>query len=150
MKLLFVNLHSSRIGKANLDVFNSAIELAKRGYDVHVIGRDDLGSLSEIPVHLEGIWVYPIAFRSALHSFFFLPLFFVRVFRIATQISPDVIVTENNLHCPFVGYWVAKSQKRPLLFLLRELTADALYYDCLLYTSPSPRDRTRSRMPSSA
>ena len=26
----------------------------------------------------------------------------------------------------------------------------ALHYDCLLYTSPSPRDRTRSRMPSSA
>ena len=24
------------------------------------------------------------------------------------------------------------------------------YYGCLLYTSPSPRDRTRSRMPSSA
>ena len=24
------------------------------------------------------------------------------------------------------------------------------YDDCLLYTSPSPRDRTRSRMPSSA
>ena len=27
---------------------------------------------------------------------------------------------------------------------------DALTYTCLLYTSPSPRDRTRSRMPSSA
>ena len=27
---------------------------------------------------------------------------------------------------------------------------DALYFTCLLYTSPSPRDRTRSRMPSSA
>ena len=27
---------------------------------------------------------------------------------------------------------------------------DAFYMDCLLYTSPSPRDRTRSRMPSSA
>ena len=26
----------------------------------------------------------------------------------------------------------------------------ALLTDCLLYTSPSPRDRTRSRMPSSA
>ena len=25
-----------------------------------------------------------------------------------------------------------------------------LYWVCLLYTSPSPRDRTRSRMPSSA
>ena len=29
----------------------------------------------------------------------------------------------------------------------RELDLDE---DCLLYTSPSPRDRTRSRMPSSA
>ena len=27
---------------------------------------------------------------------------------------------------------------------------DKVLYGCLLYTSPSPRDRTRSRMPSSA
>ena len=27
---------------------------------------------------------------------------------------------------------------------------DGMLYSCLLYTSPSPRDRTRSRMPSSA
>ena len=31
---------------------------------------------------------------------------------------------------------------------LRELFTKP--YGCLLYTSPSPRDRTRSRMPSSA
>ena len=31
-----------------------------------------------------------------------------------------------------------------------ECPVDAIYRDCLLYTSPSPRDRTRSRMPSSA
>ena len=32
-----------------------------------------------------------------------------------------------------------------------KFTADLLSFnDCLLYTSPSPRDRTRSRMPSSA
>jgi len=31
-----------------------------------------------------------------------------------------------------------------------KITDDALYQACLLYTSPSPRDRTRSRMPSSA
>ena len=30
------------------------------------------------------------------------------------------------------------------------LENDVLYRRCLLYTSPSPRDRTRSRMPSSA
>ena len=27
---------------------------------------------------------------------------------------------------------------------------DEKYYNCLLYTSPSPRDRQKSRMPSSA
>ena len=38
-----------------------------------------------------------------------------------------------------------------LSFLQTSLTAYYdLFADCLLYTSPSPRDRTRSRMPSSA
>ena len=32
---------------------------------------------------------------------------------------------------------------------IRKYTTD-LYKDCLLYTSPSPRDRQKSRMPSSA
>ena len=31
-----------------------------------------------------------------------------------------------------------------------ETSMKDFYEDCLLYTSPSPRDRTRSRMPSSA
>ena len=33
--------------------------------------------------------------------------------------------------------------------ILANLYLDGIW-DCLLYTSPSPRDRTRSRMPSSA
>ena len=36
------------------------------------------------------------------------------------------------------------------LFQWRETGPVEWYVDCLLYTSPSPRDRTRSRMPSSA
>ena len=31
-----------------------------------------------------------------------------------------------------------------------DFSASTIYLICLLYTSPSPRDRTRSRMPSSA
>ena len=34
--------------------------------------------------------------------------------------------------------------------IIRPVTADYRAWGCLLYTSPSPRDRTRSRMPSSA
>ena len=32
----------------------------------------------------------------------------------------------------------------------KQLAPMGYHYNCLLYTSPSPRDRTRSRMPSSA
>ena len=37
-----------------------------------------------------------------------------------------------------------------LISLSKEKKLDGLPLICLLYTSPSPRDRTRSRMPSSA
>ena len=36
------------------------------------------------------------------------------------------------------------------LEICKVLKKDLKFKDCLLYTSPSPRDRTRSRMPSSA
>ena len=41
----------------------------------------------------------------------------------------------------------AHLEKMPTLDLL---VIDEAHHACLLYTSPSPRDRTRSRMPSSA
>ena len=47
-----------------------------------------------------------------------------------------------------------KNEDLSELAFLREIIGDkrivCLGEDCLLYTSPSPRDRTRSRMPSSA
>ena len=41
-------------------------------------------------------------------------------------------------------------RKKPVYASLGSVAASGGYYICLLYTSPSPRDRTRSRMPSSA
>ena len=38
----------------------------------------------------------------------------------------------------------------PIFVLSRLIVKSRPGYSCLLYTSPSPRDRTRSRMPSSA
>ena len=35
-------------------------------------------------------------------------------------------------------------------YVATKIVGNLLYISCLLYTSPSPRDRTRSRMPSSA
>ena len=75
-----------------------------------------------------------------------------------TSFSEDsvlVIIFMCN-HCPYV-----KAVIQRLIDLQKEVSDqgvrlvgincnDAKKYVCLLYTSPSPRDRTRSRMPSSA
>ena len=46
--------------------------------------------------------------------------------------------------------WAIEQLLRQEGFLDPRMYECADYYACLLYTSPSPRDRTRSRMPSSA
>ena len=50
-------------------------------------------------------------------------------------------------HHPFVGDWQVKG-----LYAYRygKYKGQAYFGTCLLYTSPSPRDRQKSRMPSSA
>ena len=45
------------------------------------------------------------------------------------------------------SYEIEVDKNYPLMIVL---DGDYMFNICLLYTSPSPRDRTRSRMPSSA
>ena len=45
---------------------------------------------------------------------------------------------------------ISPSTRFPKWKFTEQQITENQYEDCLLYTSPSPRDRTRSRMPSSA
>ena len=54
----------------------------------------------------------------------------------------------NELDLLISALDVKEMKDRDILF--REGDLGEHFYVCLLYTSPSPRDRTRSRMPSSA
>ena len=53
----------------------------------------------------------------------------------------------NNLEAIRAIMEGAKELNSPVIL---QASGAARKYACLLYTSPSPRDRTRSRMPSSA
>ena len=55
----------------------------------------------------------------------------------------------NKLRVPTVAEMIANNERPDILFWVG---CSGSFDDraCLLYTSPSPRDRTRSRMPSSA
>ena len=48
------------------------------------------------------------------------------------------------------GHFEMYSNHSRIMQACKKIGLDILPYICLLYTSPSPRDRTRSRMPSSA
>ena len=54
----------------------------------------------------------------------------------------DEFVAYEPVSLPFGGEWRGENVFKRLF--------GAVMGSCLLYTSPSPRDRTRSRMPSSA
>ena len=47
-------------------------------------------------------------------------------------------------------HWAGKGFVFVVIALFAWHAAHRIFHSCLLYTSPSPRDRTRSRMPSSA
>ena len=57
-------------------------------------------------------------------------------------------MNEKNLEAisPIDGRYFDKTEKLKKYFSEKAL----IYYSCLLYTSPSPRDVEESRMPSSA
>ena len=50
----------------------------------------------------------------------------------------------------YTYYFVYFLKRYFIPYLLSEAVRVTIHKSCLLYTSPSPRDRTRSRMPSSA
>ena len=60
----------------------------------------------------------------------------------------SVIRLKETLHIEATTDNKAAAQKADILFLA--IKPNMFHKVCLLYTSPSPRDRTRSRMPSSA
>ena len=57
----------------------------------------------------------------------------------------------GSIEVPMEALWGAQTQRSIINFSIgEELIPIELIYSCLLYTSPSPRDMRRSRMPSSA
>ena len=52
--------------------------------------------------------------------------------------------------CEEANTSIKEAHKAQTSLLTMEASGDDIMYSCLLYTSPSPRDRQKSRMPSSA
>ena len=68
-----------------------------------------------------------------------------------TNLGPDVLANEVPQHTVYVSaFYMDRYKVTQAKWAAVRSWAVTNGYICLLYTSPSPRDRTRSRMPSSA
>ena len=91
-------------------------------------------------------WMFCVLSTSELSSLWQLPSAQLRSIstrrsnRRRVSVPPEVFYPKDRGDM----MWLSP-EKRPIA-----LKKDDFLYGCLLYTSPSPRDRTRSRMPSSA
>ena len=128
MKVLFLTLSSSKKGKANIDIYNNAAGLVKKGHEVHLVTRQD-GDVVAQDQGREGVKTHPLALRTQLFSIIFFPIFLIRILFLIRETDPDVVIAENNLHCPLMGLWGANLFNKPYGLILRELTADAIFYD---------------------
>ena len=64
---------------------------------------------------------------------------------------PNANRENNNLGPKILSFKRESIDKKQTIICITNLSSKTQYFKfCLLYTSPSPRDRTRSRMPSSA
>ena len=73
----------------------------------------------------------------------------VRLWKLAAEKgTPAAYVQLGNAYQNGLG--VEKDQRIAFEWFAKSAQTGNLHAVCLLYTSPSPRDRTRSRMPSSA
>ena len=144
-----------------LSVFVGAMDIGSFDLDIDVDADLDADVDADVDAGSGGGW-----FAGALHFFNFGRLPFMIVFSFlvlgmwtmsilanhywsdGTAIFPMIIF----LPMLFVSLVITKIITTPLVPIFESLDKGAtpVDYICLLYTSPSPRDRQKSRMPSSA
>ena len=66
------------------------------------------------------------------------------------ELSQEIAGLTGTDRAALLALLMAETQAADVVSLLRPKEVSALGKACLLYTSPSPRDKRQSRMPSSA
>ena len=87
------------------------------------------------------IWLWPVSV--------IMPAIYIVVYY-QVGLYADSGISVYYLLAGIYGWWVWLRHVPGRQEKLITFTPRKLFMPCLLYTSPSPRDRTRSRMPSSA
>ena len=135
MKILEIISSKDRGGGSQEHTRILSIGLRDKGHRVKVVCRP--GSLVE-DYKKEGLDVYPLELRDKRKAI-------KKLVDLIRKENFDIVHTHNR-DGDVAGLIAGKKARVPLIVS----TIHAYINSCLLYTSPSPRDRTRSRMPSSA
>ena len=158
--LLILSINTSNVHSIEPDVFvQSTVNRASQILSKNISKEEKINMLKSIAretVDIKGVGFYSLGSArknlndnqkiqySKLFEDYFLKSFSSRL---AEYTNPEIEVNDKkilNKNYTIVNSLLVGTSERP------EVKIDWRVYTCLLYTSPSPRDRTRSRMPSSA
>ena len=122
------------------------------GHECEAIFLPDKDWVEKIKEHAPDVVAYTVT--TGMH------LYYRDINRKVKEVLPDVFTIQGGAHATYTPEELEHDVNLDAICrgegeeaipeLLDKLAAGEDYYDCLLYTSPSPRDATLSRMPSSA
>jgi glycosyltransferase involved in cell wall biosynthesis len=135
MKIMMLTYASGVEGLANIDIFAPMKELIRKGHHFFLVARKDTEPY-RINEGNGSISVFPrLPYPS--HTFFLgTPWLLLRVIRLARQLRPDIIIIDNDLNLPIVGFLLNSICRLPRVIVFREATlenlTDYLSSNCLV------------------
>ena len=135
-KIVQISPLIKRITAANGSVFTGP------GTNTYLVGNEDVTVIDPGPAMEEHIDVILAASENIKQ---------ILVTHTHPDHSPGTRLLQQKLDVPAFGMLTESSKNQDMTFSPERILKDGEVLDtCLLYTSPSPRDATLSRMPSSA
>jgi len=128
MDVLYIFHQSGIEGKANIDIFTPAKELVKRGHNFYLISRADCRPY-EIKNKEGAIVVYPMLHNQIFLSYLLIPLYLFKLWRIARENCPDIIISSGDWCVPILGFIISRMLKLPLIIVFRGLPLEIVYYN---------------------
>jgi glycosyltransferase involved in cell wall biosynthesis len=125
MKIMLLTYASGTEGLANIDIFTPMKELIQKGHDFYLVARKDTEPY-QIGNEHGSIYVIPRLPQPSYTFFLSTPFLLLRIFRLVRHIRPDIILIDNDLNLPVIGFLLSLANRLPRVIIFREATLENL------------------------
>lgn len=132
MKIMMLTYASGTEGLANIDIFAPMKVLIQKGHYFYLVARKDADPY-QIKKGAGSISVFPLFPHPSYTFFLATPFLLLRIFKLARRLHPEIILVDNDLNLPIIGFMLKMIYWRPQVIIFREPTTENIYD----YNSPN-------------